>query len=240
MRIRWSSTHFKPPYLPLLLVTLASIVLTAREAVAAPIRYATSGVVYLADASIRFEGTEGVFEQGTLSDPGSVTLGRFVIDKPTSGSATFYENVPFAIMFEAPDIFEVIPGGPGMPLTRTDSSVLIQGHIRQGLGVSMGEPSLFAFVESVDHGSVKPITTGHIQHYSFPISLEDLKPTQISPVMLSDDEFDPISNKFLSPPVEMQTVPEPATVWVFMAGMCATVLYRRGFRGLPRSKPSKS
>ncbi len=76
---------------------------------------------------------------------------------------------------------------------------MIRGHIGPGYEVPMGEASLFAFIDSVEYGSHFRVTTGHIQRYTFPIPLGDLKSPRISPVMLAQDEFDP-ADPFVSEP----------------------------------------
>ncbi|AGA24540.1 PEP-CTERM sorting domain-containing protein [Singulisphaera acidiphila] len=242
MRMRWISTYIGPVFLTLLL-NLTSIGLTAREAGAEPIRYVTSGQVNTDSPIIRFEGTEGTFEQGTLSDPSSFLLGRFVVDKPPSGSEATYNGGQFFITIEAPDFYQESGGGPGVSLTKINSSILIRGHIDYGVYVDMldEKPGLFAMIDSIEYGSHNPVTLGHIQKYSFPITLEDMKfSDNMMTIMRGKDHFNPDSNVFISPPVMMETVPEPAAAWVFLAGIGVVGLYRRcTSQRIPRSGSSQ-
>lgn len=235
MRMRWILTHIRPTSLSLAFA-LTVFGLTVREANAEPIRYVSSGLVNMENHTIQFQGTEGTFEQGTSANPFAFLVGRFVVDQSTSVSDLISHPAEFVITIQAPDLTVETGGGyTGLPWIRTDSSVWIRGHIGPGYEVPMGEASLFAFIDSVEYGSHHPISTGHIQKYTFPIPLGDLKSPRISPVMLAQDEFDPATHSFLSPPLMMETVPEPATAWVFVAGLGVLGLYQRKARRISRS-----
>jgi hypothetical protein len=136
---------------------------------ASPIQYVTVEAG-LAGPNLRFEGASGTLQPGS-----AISLGTFVIDPPAPGSSISFNNQPFIIALKTPAFDQPVPAGPDTAAypTTVESSVLIGGHVSGVL--RDGGPGLVAVFDSVSLGGLGPYPTGHVQRFSFPIPVTDVK-----------------------------------------------------------------
>ncbi len=199
------------------------VALLSASASASPIRYTTAGSLIEGAPfpGLHFEGTSGTF------DPGSAfSLGRFVIDAPKPGSSTTYENVGFVIALKTPDFDQAVPASPGIAVypTTIESSVLIRGHL-SGV-ISPGAPGLVAIYDSVQLGGLGPHPAGHVQRFSFPVPVSDVKLPADQLLVIPTDGW--ADSKSLLKEVNVQVAPEPATFAMWgLFGIALTAARRR-------------
>lgn len=198
----------------------------APAATADPIRYTTEGV---GTPEFSFQGTSGTFEPGS-----EISLGRFVIAAPEPGLTTRYDNTPFTIELKTPDFDQPVPADAHVPYPTTiESSVLIRGRVSGA--ITSGEPPMLGVVyDSVELGGLGPYLLGHVQKFTFPIPIADVKLPEGRLILIPTDTWEHPQLRMVE--VKTQITPEPAT-WAAwgLVGLGALAARRR-----TRTAPGKS
>jgi len=172
----------------------------AQSAKANAIDYTTEGS---AGSLVRFEGTSG-----SLQPRSPISLGKLVIDAAAAGSITNISNESFLIALRTPAFDQPVPAGPtSAPYPTTiESSVLIRGHL-SGV-IRDGAPAVVATFDSVELGGLGPYLQGHVQRFSFPIPVADVKLPAYKIALFPTDDWDGTSSRSVE--LTAQIVPEPA------------------------------
>ncbi len=197
---------------PVLLACLAG------SAMAAPIGYTTTGS---AGPHVRFEGSGGSLEPGAM-----ISLGKFVIDAPAPGTSTGVDDEPFVIALRTPAFDQPVPEGPATAPypTTIESSLLIRGRL-SGV-IRDGAPGLVATIDSVQLGGLGPYLTGHVQRFSFPVPIADVKLPAGEILLIPTDGWGGTSSKSVE--LTAQLVPEPAAWAAWGLAALIGVMARRG------------